>query len=288
MAKPQRAVWFQYREHFLTSMDRETAAYFGIMLKENLPARELLDSDWLPMNDAMAFYYEYPRIIGQEFRKVKLRADDPRGGGILGQAGVMSMTTWMGPNWPIYRGVWALRHVLNHPPPPAPLEVPELNPQEHKGQPLRVKIAAHTTEAKCAVCHKSIDPAGFAFQNFDVSGRWRGIEAEHYEVSTNGEGVTRYEQSGKVWPVDTSGSLPRGEPFKTFKEFKQLAAAHYSEDLARGQLQRYVRYFASREPTVLDEIVLTQLLERHGKRQFAMRDMLSDFLTSEIFLGRKN
>jgi hypothetical protein len=82
--------------------------------------------------------------------------------------------------------------------------------------------------------------------------------------------------------------LPRGEPFKTFKEFKQLAAAHYSEDLARGQLQRYVRYFASREPTVLDEIVLTQLLERHGKRQFAMRDMLSDFLTSEIFLGRKN
>ncbi len=287
-AKPQRATWFQYREHILTGMDRETAAYFGMMLKENLPARELLDSDWLPMNDAMAFHYDYPRIIGHEFQKVKLRPDDPRGGGILGQAGVMSMTTWMGPNWPIYRGAWSLRHVLNHPPPPPPLEVPELNPQDYTGQPLRVKIAAHTKEAKCAVCHKSIDPVGFAFQNFDVSGRWRGIEAEVNQVSTNGEGVTRYEQRGKMWPVDASGSLPRGEEFKTWKEFKQLAAAHYSEDLARGQLQRYVRYFASREPTVLDEIVLVKLLESHGARQFPMRDMLKDFLTSEIFLGRKN
>jgi|694.fasta_scaffold18374_3 cytochrome c553 len=278
---------YLFREHILDGMNREAAAYFGIMLAENLPARELLDSDWLPMNDAMAYHYGYPRVIGHRFQKVKLRPDDPRGGGILGQAGVMSMTTWMGPNWPIYRGVWALRHVFNHPPPPAPLEVPALDHQEHKGQPIRVKLSAHTKLAACAVCHKTMDPAGYAFQHFDVSGRWREEEAEINQIDDGEEGGIYYKRRGKSWPVDASGSLPRGEAFKTWKEFKQLAVAHYSEDVARGQLQRYVRYFASREPTVSDEVVITQLLERRRKDGFPMRDMLRDFLTSEIFLGRR-
>lgn len=274
-----------FREHIAAGMNQESPAYFGIMLRENLPARELLDSDWLPMNDAMAYHYGYPRIFGHRFQKVKLRPDDPRGGGILGQAGVMSMTTWMGPNWPTYRGVWALRHVLNNPPPPAPLDVPELDHKEHKGEPLRAKLAAHTTVASCAVCHKLIDPVGFAFQHFDVSGRWQENEAESNTIETNEDGQARYLRTGKTWPVDPNGALPRGEKFTTWQEFKRLAAVHYAEDLARGQLQRYVRFFASREPTVVDEVALEKLLDRGRDRNFPMRDMLKDFLTSEIFLS---
>lgn len=274
-----------FREHIAAGMNQESPAYFGIMLRENLPARELLDSDWLPMNDAMAYHYGYPRIFGHRFQKVKLRPDDPRGGGILGQAGVMSMTTWMGPNWPTYRGAWALRHVLNNPPPPAPLEVPELDHKEHKGQPLRAKLAAHTTVASCAVCHKLMDPVGFAFQHFDVSGRWQENEAEINRIVTAEDGQARYLRTGDTWPVDPSGALPRGETFTTWQEFKRLAAAHYTEDMVRGQLQRYVRFFASREPTVVDEVVLEKLLDRGRERHFPMRDMLKDFLTSEIFLG---
>jgi hypothetical protein len=274
-----------FREHIAAGMNQESPAYFGIMLRENLPARELLESNWLPMNDAMAYHYGYPRIFGHRFQKVTLRPDDPRGGGILGQAGVMSMTTWMGPNWPTYRGAWALRHVLNNPPPPAPLDVPELDHKEHKGQPLREKLAAHTTVASCAVCHKLMDPVGFAFQHFDVSGRWQENESESNAIETEEDGQARYLRTGKTWPVDPSGALPRGETFTTWQEFKRLAAAHYAEDLAHGQLQRYVRFFASREPTVVDEVTLKKLLDRGRERNFPMRDMLKDFLTSEIFLG---
>lgn len=32
-------------------------------------------------------------------------------------------------------------------------------------------------------CHKNIDPVGFAFQNFDISGRWRDVEFESYACS---------------------------------------------------------------------------------------------------------
>jgi hypothetical protein len=46
-----------------------------------------------------------------------------------------------------------------------------------------------------------------------------------------------------------------------------------------------VRFFASREPTVVDEFTLKKLLDRGRERNFPMRDMLKDFLTSEIFLG---
>lgn len=100
--------------------------------------------------------------------------------------------------------------------------MPELNPSEarNKGKPFRELLKQHQLDAKCAVCHKNIDPVGFAFQNFDLSGRRRDVEHESYKrgeldgrVAWAGEGQTR--------PVDATGRLPRGEEFKTFAEFKQ-------------------------------------------------------------------
>ena len=63
--------------------------------------------------NAWARHYGYDGIKGGHLRKVKLRKDDKRGGGILSHAGKQSMLTWMGDNWVIYRGAWMARHILD-------------------------------------------------------------------------------------------------------------------------------------------------------------------------------
>jgi hypothetical protein len=112
---------FRFARYLKASMREETVGYVARLIADNRPEAELVSSDWTLMNDALARHYDYPPLEGGHLRKVTLRADDPRGGGLLGHAGIQSMLCWMGDNWVIYRGAWALRHVLDKPPPPPPL-----------------------------------------------------------------------------------------------------------------------------------------------------------------------
>jgi hypothetical protein len=59
--------------------------------------------------------------------------------------------------------------------------------------PVRQRLLLHRANVACASCHKLIDPAGFALENFDAVGRWRTTE--------EGE------------PVDATGGLPDGSQF---------------------------------------------------------------------------
>ena len=54
---------------------------------------------------------------------------------------------------------------------------------------MRERLAAHRKNAVCASCHRTIDPVGFALENFNAVGQWRNYEGE-------GE------------PIDVSGALP--------------------------------------------------------------------------------
>lgn len=55
---------------------------------------------------------------------------------------------------------------------------------------MREQMAEHRANAVCASCHKTLDPIGFALENFDAVGAWRTQEA------------------GK--PIDASGELADG------------------------------------------------------------------------------
>lgn len=276
---------FRFARYLKASMREETIGYIAQLVRGNRPARELIQSDWTLMNDILARHYGYPDIEGGELRRVTLRPDDPRGGGILGHAGLQSMLCWMGENWVIYRGAWTLRHILDHPPPPPPLEVPELNPSDamHRGKTVKELLRQHQQDQRCAVCHQTIDPVGFAFQNFDLSGRWRTVEHESY---------TRAELDGRVaWfgvgttrPVDTVGRLPRGEEFRSFAEFKQLVVQKYQDDLVRGLLKNLLVYATGRTPGIDDRREIAALMQQHRDRAYPLRDLLQAVVRSRAFL----
>jgi hypothetical protein len=240
------------------------------------------------MNDILAIHYGYGGVEGGELRKVTLRPDDPRGGGLLGHAGIQSMLCWMGDNWVIYRGAWTLRHILDAPPPPPPLEVPELNPSDpqNQGKTFKELLRRHQEDPKCSLCHATIDSIGFAYQNFDISGRWRQVEHEKYEKKEL-DGKIEWRGVGKTRPVDASGRLPRGEEFKTFAEWKEIVLRHYLLDTVRGLLKNLLIYATGRRPDVADLAEIKAILKEQAPRGYPMRDLLKSVVRSRAFLGHE-
>ena len=273
---------FKFGRNLKESMRQETIQYVQTLFNENRPARELIRSNWTMMNNILARHYGYEGVQGGELRKVKLRKDDPRGGGILSHAGIQSMLTWMGDNWVIYRGAWALRHILDDPPPPPPLEVPELDPTEGKnrGKPFRELLQQHQNDEKCSVCHKYMDPLGFAFQNFDISGRWRDLEHETYKRDEL-DGKIAWRPSGKSRPVDSVGTLPRGESFKTYDEMKKLLVSNYIKDVTGGVFKNIILYGTGRTADVDDLATIEKILAKN--QGLKLKDTLKALLNSESF-----
>jgi len=276
---------FRFGRNLKASMREETIAYLAHLFRENRPAGEIIVSDWTQMNDILAHHYGYDGIKGGELRKVKLKANDPRGGGILGHAGIQSMLCWMGENWVIYRGAWAMRHILDDPPPPPPLEVPELFPSDggNRGKSFRQLLDQHQKDPNCTVCHTKMDPLGFAFQNFDLSGRWRDVEFESY-ARNELDGKIEWRGVGKTRPVDSVGQLPSGTKFKTFEECKQSIVSDHLPDMMRGIMKNLMLYATGRKPDVEDMAEIKAALKKHAADRYPLRDMIKSIVRSKAFL----
>ncbi|MDB4664708.1 DUF1592 domain-containing protein, partial [bacterium] len=61
---------------------QEVREFFGVLIDENMPASNLIDSDFVVINSALAVHYDIdmPATGNAEFQKVKLPPDSPRGG----------------------------------------------------------------------------------------------------------------------------------------------------------------------------------------------------------------
>lgn len=276
---------FRFGRFLKESMKNETVHYLSELLKRNRPARELISSDWTMMNNSLAWHYGYEGIDEGSLRRVPLKKNDPRGGGVLSHAGIQSMLCWMGDNWVIYRGAWTLRHILDDPPPPPPLEVPELDPSagSNKGKSFRELLKQHQQDERCSICHRKMDALGFAFQNFDISGRWRDKEFASY-ARRELDGKIEWRGTGKSRPVDAAGRLPRGEQFKTFAECKELIVKNYLDDVVRGLAKKFVLYGTGRLPDVDDMAVIRSIMTEHASRGYPLKDVLKGLIRSRVFL----
>ena len=276
---------YRFRRYLQDSMREETYAYIARLLADNRPARELVSSDWTMMNNALARHYGYEGIQGGQLRKVKLRKGDKRGGGIMSHAGIQSMLCWMGDNWVIYRGAWVARHIIDDPPQLPPLEVPELDSTKGDLKYLtpRELMAYHREDPKCSGCHTRLDPIGFAFQNFDISGRWRDVEHASYSVDEL-DGKIAWRGKGKTRPVDTRGILPGGEEFRSYDEFKKVLVKDYQEDMVRGLMKNFMLYATGRKPDIDDMAEIEAIMKKNASRGYPLRTMLLAVFQSEAFL----
>jgi hypothetical protein len=208
---------------------------------------------------------EFRRAIGaRSFTRVAL--DDPRYGGVITNAAILSMTSAPHRTKPITRGSWVIEVIFNDPPPPPPNDVPPLDEDAaKKSATIRETFAQHRENPTCAGCHTRIDPLGFALENFDVVGQWR----DTYE---NGR------------DVDSSGKLLRKYEFKNAIGFKESLVKE-KKRFAKAFTGHLLRFALSRELTAVDSITLGDIVEKTEKDNFKMKLLIKEVILTKSFSG---
>jgi hypothetical protein len=161
-----------FDENLRAALAKETDLFFESMLREDRSILDMLRADYSFLNERLARHYGIPGIQGSEFRRVSL-TDEARKG-LLGKGSVLTVTSYPNRTSPTLRGKWLLENVLGLPPPPPPPNVPSLREdQEVQGLTMRQRMELHQSNPACSGCHASMDPLGYALENFDGLGRWR-------------------------------------------------------------------------------------------------------------------
>lgn len=270
---PDARLYPDYDAWLERSMVLETKSYFQAMLSENRSLREFLVSDWTIINERLARHYGVPAPEAPGFHKVQLRPEDHRGG-LLTQASILSLTSDGSRHRPVHRGVWVSEAIFGRTPPPPPPNIDPLEPtplNEPKAT-IRRQLEAHATNAVCASCHRTIDPLGFAFDNFDAVGAWRT------EERVDGG-------KGENPPVNASGVLPDGRAFAGPDEFKVLLAADL--DRFAEAFVRQLATFALRRVMTVDDAPRIKAIAAASKADgYPLRTVLESFVTSDLFLQR--
>lgn len=228
---PSSTVFRDFDDNLRQAMREETELFFDSVLREDRSVMTLIKSDYTFLNERLAKHYGIPNVYGSRLRRVALSPESKRGG-LLRQASVLSVTSYATRTSPVLRGVMVLRNILGAPPPPPLPNVPALDESATSANlSMRQRLAAHRNNAVCASCHRSIDPVGFALENFNAVGQWRDFDADGQ-------------------PVDASGAVPGSQEFRGVDGLEsallarpELFVTAFTENLMTFALGRGVEYY---------------------------------------------
>jgi Protein of unknown function (DUF1592)/Protein of unknown function (DUF1588)/Protein of unknown function (DUF1585)/Protein of unknown function (DUF1587)/Protein of unknown function (DUF1595)/Planctomycete cytochrome C len=266
---PDKKAYPAYNDRMRDSMCDEPEVFFNELVAKNRSLLDLIDSDYLYVNEDLASLYEISGVKGNELREVK-RPDDKRGG-VLTMAGVLTVTSHPHRTSPVLRGVWVLDQIFNVHPPPPPPNVPALDDKkdgDKKDLTLRQRLEKHRSDPTCASCHARIDPLGFALQNYDLMGAWRSRD-----------------EFGA--PVDAKGSLINGESFTGVGELRKVLLARKAE-FARGVTIRLVSFALGRGVEFYDRPTINELMVLLDKNGYKIQPLIVGIAKSFPFRFKRN
>jgi hypothetical protein len=276
-----------YLDDLLTeSALEETRSFFAELLRGDLPARNIVASDFAMLNERLADHYGLPPVQGVALRRTPLPADTVRGG-LLTQASILKVTANGTTTSPVLRGAWIMERILGQKPPPPPPNLPAVEPDIRGAVTIRQQLEKHRTLDSCNTCHVKMDPPGFALENFDVMGGWR----ERYRSESGGELAKGLAKSGQKFafhyalPVDATGELPDGRKFKDIREFKQLLLTN-DKQLARNVTRQLAIYATGAPVRFADRSEIEQILERSSSTHYGVRTLIHELIQSELFLRK--
>jgi hypothetical protein len=229
-ATPDPNLFPDFDENLRQAFLKETELFLESQMRADLGIADALAANYTFVNERLARHYGIPNVYGNRFRRVTLSGDQR--GGLLSQGSVLMATSYPNRTSPVLRGKWLLDNILGMPPPPPPPDVPALKESGANGKPssVRERLEDHRKNPTCAVCHVRMDPLGFAMENFDAIGRWRGVS----------DGV----------PVDASANLPDGTRFQGVAGLRKLLLTQreqfadvFTEKLLTYALGRGVDYY---------------------------------------------
>jgi len=267
------AITINQREHYYFNdglqqdAKQEVREFFGVLIDENLPATNFIDSDFVTINPTLATHYgiplENPR--DESFRKVKLPTGSHRGG-LLTQTAFLTTGSNGERSSPVIRGALVMEKILHDKPAPPPPNVPELDEASDKPMTNREMVLLHQNRATCASCHRKMDVIGFGLENFDTTGRWRDTE-----------------QVGKKQvPIEPGGTLPGGQAFADVTELKALLTASQS-DLGEELVESILAYALGRTIEFSDADDVDHILSKLKANDYPVRDIIREIALSPVF-----
>jgi len=247
------AAFTAYTPALSASMSKETTSLFSHVLAKGLPATELLTANYSFVDEPLAKFYGVSVANG----RAELGSTERRG--VLGQAALLTLTSYPNRTSVVRRGVWVLDNLLCTEPPPPPPDLKIEEPDTSKGT-LRERMANHRSNPMCAACHDLMDPIGLGLENFDAIGHYREVE--------NGEAI------------DTSGTYPDGRAFKKPSELATLIA----EDprFVTCVTDKLLAFGLGRVLTSGDEQARAAVVQASGA-QPTLRDLVANTAQTQVF-----
>ena len=261
---PDGALFAGFNDSLRKAMVRETELFFRSQVREDRPIQDLLRADYTFLNEQLARHYGVADLYGSHFRRYDW--DDDRRHGLLGQASLLTVTSYANRTSVVLRGKWVLETLLGAPPPPPPPNVPPLAENDRR-QPtsLRERMEQHRASPVCASCHARMDPLGFAMEHFDAIGRWRERDGGAAINST----IT--------WKGDTVDS-PRA--------FREALLAS-GDEFTRTVAEKLMTYALGRGVDYYDAPVLRRIVRELERNDHRWSSLILGIVTSDPFQMRR-
>ncbi len=285
---PSTALYNDYEldEPLKMAAIEETRLFVAKLISSDLPAKNIVDSDFTYLNERLADHYGLPGIHGAQMRYVALPIDSLRGG-LMTQASVLKVTANGTTTSPVVRGNWITERILGAriAPPPS---VPAVEPDIRGAVTIRQQLEKHRSDASCASCHARIDPPGFALETFDVMGGFRERYRAVNEQATPEKGVGMNGQAFTFHyglPVDCAGTLADGRSFQNVRDFKQLLQRD-EKSLARNLACQLAIYATGAPISFSDGESIEQVLDKSSSNRWGVRSIIHAIVQSKLFLNK--
>jgi hypothetical protein len=273
---PDKKLYPEFDGLLSDSIPKEAELFFAELVRENLSATNLIESDFTFVNRRLAEHYRLPRVKGQEMRKVPLPARSVRGG-VLGQASILKLTSNGTFTSPVKRGAYVLTRLLGDAPNPPPPNVGSIEPDTRGATTIRETLDKHKDLETCAQCHRKIDPPGFALECFDPIGGYRS----HYRVA--GEKPFASYKQGPV--VDASGVTAEGETFPGIRGYKILLLKH-KDQVARQLTEQLIVYATGGEIQFADRGEISRMVNETRADGYPVRSIIHQVVQSKLMRNK--
>jgi len=245
-----------------THLRKEPIRTLNFLIENNLPLRNLVQSDFILVNDVVASYYGLADRTESGFQFVPIRHEDRNLGGILSQASILAGLSDGRESNPVKRGAWLARKIIAEPPDPPPPNVPQIM-EDDKTLTLREKLERHRNQKGCANCHSGIDPWGLPFEQFDAAGLFKN-DAD----------------------VEARSILPDKTEIQNLNELKAYLADDRIDRVAFSFLKHLASYAVGRSLSFHEVVLLEEKGLELKSHDYRMQDMMRFIIKSDIFLKK--
>ena len=222
--------------------------------------RRLLLSDETYLNGRLSKFYGAKLPDDAPFTKLKFDAD--KRAGVLTHPYILSALAYTGESSPIHRGVFVARGLLGVTIRPPMEAFTPLAPDLHPKLTTRERVTLQTSPAACAGCHTTMNPLGFALENYDAVGRYREKEKDK--------------------PVDSTGSyLTRAGDLAKFGSAKELAKfLAGSEEVHAAFAQQMFHHYAKQPVRAYGLQRPQELRKSFAENGYSVRKLVVDITTT--------